>query len=130
MLLRIRTWLQNKLIWIAGSYTLGIVYLSLINPSKLPSTSVSVSDKFLHALAYAVLILIWLSVFNLKNKQKVFFWVFICLTFFGIILEVFQSLVTSYRTADWGDVLANAVGLILGGLIFKLMILIRNRSIQ
>ncbi len=121
MLLRIKIWLQNKLIWITSSYTLGIVFMSLINPNKLPSTSISISDKLLHTLAYAILILLWLSIVNLKSKLKVFFAVFLSLTLFGIILEVLQAWITTYRTADWADVIANTVGLIIGSILFELI---------
>lgn len=122
MLHRIRTWLQNSLIWITGSYTLGIVFLSLINPSKLPSTNLNISDKLLHAFAYAILMLLWLNVFHLKNNLKLFFWIFLSLSVFGIILEVLQSWITTYRTGDWADVVANTIGLITGSLLFKLII--------
>lgn len=81
-------------------------------------------DKFLHALLYFALLILWLFYFYIsktlnQNKYKL---VFILCFVYGVIIEFLQHILTDDRTADIFDVLANTVGLILGMLTFKLAI--------
>ncbi|XGA85186.1 VanZ family protein [Polaribacter sejongensis] len=42
--------------------------------------------------------------------------------FFGIIIEVLQQTLTTYRTGDYKDAIANTVGILLGFIIFNLIL--------
>lgn len=107
--------------YLAVLVTISIGVLSLI---KMPSEgiSVSVSDKFLHVIAYFTLMICWLFALS-KNEQfavRMKYAILGCLIY-GIVLEVLQSALTSYRTASYLDILANSVGIALAVLAFQLI---------
>ncbi len=119
MLKRIKNWLQVNALFIALVISVIIVLLSLIKTNQLPIASVGVSDKALHSFAYLVLTWSWLLVFRKNTSFKTKLVLFAVLLFFGIILELIQGEITHYRTADWKDVVANAIGILLGIFTFK-----------
>lgn len=83
--------------------------------------SVATSDKFLHFIAYFSLMITWLYAFLGKEHfySRIKYLIAGCLLY-GIILEVLQGGVTSYRTASYLDILANSIGIILAVLAFHL----------
>lgn len=119
MLKHIKNWLLVNALFIALVISAIIVLLSLINISQLPTPNIGVSDKVMHAFAYAVLFWSWMLVFrkNISFKTKTL--LFVALFIFGIILELIQGEITNYRTADWKDIVANSTGLFFGFLTFK-----------
>ena len=119
MLKHIKNCLLSNVLLIALTITLSIVFLSLFNTNRLPQTSIKVSDKLLHALAYLVLFWGWMAVFRKSKTLKTAFSLFLVLLFFGIIIELLQGNLTAYRTADWKDVVANTTGLVLGFISFR-----------
>jgi len=93
--------------------------LSLV---KVPESTVNISniDKGYHAIAYFSLGLSWLLSFPISiHKKSVKYTIAISCVFYGIIIEVLQSTLTTYRTASLLDMLANAVGVFMALLIFK-----------
>ena len=116
MLKHIKSLLLDNSRVIALVITSIIITLSLINTKSLASTNIKVSDKVMHAGAYLILIWSWLHVFS-KKKQRIP--ILVILIFFGILLEVLQGILTNYRTADWQDVIANIIGLVVGLISFK-----------
>jgi len=119
MLLHIKNWfLRNSLVF-ALSLSIIVATASLINTNSLPSRNFNISDKALHAFAYFLLIWSWLLVFRNKTSYKSNLLIFGFLIGFGIILELLQGGMMQHRTADWKDVLANVVGLMLGLVTFK-----------
>jgi len=117
---------SKLLLLIAIAYTIIVFYGSLVAPQELPKITKGVSDKWLHALGYFFLFLVWFLFLFFNSKKNNFFscvWkvVFLGLVF-GIIIEILQSELTSSRTAEILDVAANFVGLIIAAfmvLIFK-----------
>lgn len=87
-----------------------IAYQSLVPSSKGPSFSHS--DKFMHALAYAIVA--GVAIFALPQRTLMQLCVGIVL--FGVCIEVGQALLNTGRLASVGDALANAfgAGLVLG----------------
>ncbi|MBL4724333.1 MAG: VanZ family protein [Lutibacter sp.] len=86
---------------------------------KLPS--VQFLDKLLHTSAYFVLTLSWLlaiidKILLQKRTILVVFFVFI----YGIIIEVLQGTLTTYRQADLYDMFANLAGVVIAWLFFTL----------
>ncbi|MBT8091156.1 MAG: VanZ family protein [Gammaproteobacteria bacterium] len=67
------------------------------------------SDKFLHAATFFVLA-VW---FAGQYRRPSYWRIAAGLMLFGCIIELCQLLV-SYRMADWADVAANTVGIIIG----------------
>ena len=115
--------MERKLyLFVAIFLTIGITIGSLITLKevvKLPS--VQFSDKLLHTSAYLVLTLSWLlAIIDKTILQKrttlVVFFVFI----YGIIIEVLQGTLTTYRQADLYDMFANLAGVVIAWLFFTL----------
>lgn len=118
MLKRIKLLSQGNLLIIAISMTLGIVYLSLFKPPK-NVIEVDNIDKVYHFIAYFTLTFVWLITFY-KNPSKKLTVTSLCILF-GIIIEVLQSTLTNYRTADYIDIIANSIGVFIALLFFNLI---------
>jgi VanZ family protein len=71
-------------------------------------------DKLNHAAAFAALCVAALFAFPRSRSNAV--WVALALLCFGGAIEVAQSF-TPTRNAEWGDLLADAVGIAVGGLL-------------
>ena len=67
------------------------------------------SDKFLHAMTFCVLT-IW---FAGQYRRPSYWRIAAGLMLFGCIIE-FCQLMVRYRMADWADIAANTVGIIVG----------------
>ena len=115
MLKHMRAWLRGKIFLIAIIITLSLILLSLV---KIPAHNLGVShlDKWQHCFAYFVLSISWLLVFYKKKKKLL---VIICCILLGVIIEILQNRLTSYRTGDYYDVIANSFGVLLGLLVFN-----------
>ena len=118
MLKRIKNLLKDKLILIAIVITIVVLSLSLI---KMPETGVNVAniDKVYHSFAYFTLTIVWLLSFY-KFPQKKHLITLSCI-FFGIIIEVLQTVLTDYRTGDILDVFANSLGSLLALFVFSMI---------
>tara|TARA_R110001592_G_scaffold82842_1_gene245258 strand:- start:59 stop:427 length:369 start_codon:yes stop_codon:yes gene_type:complete len=119
MLKRIKKLLKGNLFIIALIISITIVFLSLL---KLPSSKINIIniDKAYHSIAYFALGITWLFAYYKKPEKKYF--IVICCIIFGIIIEVLQSKLTSYRTGDYVDAIANSCGVLLALLIFNLFV--------
>ncbi len=118
MLRDIKNLLERNALWLAVLATLGVAILSLGAVPKLNiGLDLKSSDKYLHFIAYFSLCLLWF--FALKDRlHRYFFRILIPfgLILYGIILEGLQGGLTTYRTADIYDAVANTAG-VLGGMI-------------
>jgi len=110
---------KDRIVFISISITLFIAYLSL---KKIESFSVGIShsDKIYHAIAYFLLGLTWLLSFpkSLQNKSLKYAIVISCVIY-GIVVEVLQGTLTTYRTASLLDIIANIVGVLIAMMVFK-----------
>ena len=121
MLQDIKKLLERNALFLAILATLVLAFLSL---SAIPKINLGLGiksgDKYLHFFAYFVLSSLWY--FALKNKisEKVFkIFVPLGLILYGIILEGLQSGLTTYRTGDIYDAIANSAGVIVALIIFN-----------
>ena len=107
--------LANSL-YIAILITVLIACLSLIKAAPIPY-SISNGDKWQHGFAYFVLTISWF--FTLKKTFSTYKYIvtFSCI-FYGIILEILQQTLTTFRTGDVLDVLANSLGVCIALFIF------------
>jgi VanZ family protein len=119
MLKRIKNLLKGSIFIIALIISITIVFLSLL---QLPSSKINIIniDKAYHSIAYFALGITWLFAYYKKPEKKYF--IVICCIIFGIIIEVLQSSLTSYRTGDYVDAIANSCGVLLALLIFNLFV--------
>lgn len=66
-------------------------------------------DKWLHAITFAILA-VW---FSGQYRRESYWRVGLGLIFFGVFIEICQRMVT-YRSSEWYDILADAVGILVG----------------
>ena len=75
-------------------------------------------DKWAHIFLFLVLVFLWCRIFwkstsTIKNKK-----IFITITFlsviYGIAMEVIQHYFIPFRSFDYGDMIADAVGSVAG----------------
>lgn len=82
----------------------------------MPNVGVTFSDKIFHLLAYVVLTFLWINTilykFELKKQSAILYGAIFCIIF-GIVIEVLQGSLTSYRSSDFYDVVANTCGVLL-----------------
>ena len=96
-----------------AGFVLIVVILSLAPPSALPPQAFSLWDKAQHALAFVVL-----AVFGLQAYPGRWPWVVGGLLVLGGAIELAQALV-GWRTGDVADWCADAIGMWVGGVLFK-----------
>lgn len=119
MLKPIKSLLENNAIYIAVVITISILFGSLVKSEFIVVESISVSDKMYHLIAYFLLMLSWLYAFFKKEKfQKHVKYIILGCFIFGIVIEILQGIITSYRTASYLDILANTIGVLLAVVIF------------
>ena len=119
MLKHIKSLLEDNAIYIAVFFTISITIGSLVKSDFIVVKSISVSDKIYHLIAYFLLMLSWLYVFCKKETfQKNVKYVILGCIIFGIIIEILQGIITSYRTASYLDIVANTIGVLLAVVIF------------
>lgn len=108
--------------WWRGAFAtcaLAVLLLSLLpGGADLPSTG---WDKTNHALAFFVLALLGFRAFAGRASA-----VLAGLLAYGALIELLQSF-TSYRFAEWGDLLGDALGLLLAWTLMQLSAFARRR---
>lgn len=89
-----------------------VVYLSLV-PAP-PQLEVTYGDKLQHIAAYAAMAY-WFAMLEItsRGKKRV---AMVALILLGVLLEFLQGQ-SGYRTFDAGDILANTMGVLIGGTI-------------
>ncbi|TXD82445.1 VanZ family protein [Subsaximicrobium wynnwilliamsii] len=113
ILLALKKWALPLLVLYAFALTAG----SLVNTGGMPDLGSSFDDKIYHAVAYSIFTILIYNVLKLKNFESRIFIAVVAVLVYGIIIEVLQYLLTTYRTLDGYDILANSIGAILGMLL-------------
>ena len=105
--------LRLKKLW----YLIAVLMLAAVTViSLVPAPDVGVGDKLSHVLTYFVLAG-WYGL--LAANRSVLGWSLLGLFAYGAVIELLQGM-TSYRYAEWGDLAANGIGILLGaGLYFS-----------
>ncbi len=103
---------------IAVVYTLIITTLSLVPLGRISVGGFNPTDKMLHGVAYFILTLLWLFYYLMKKSgipdyKWGFFNISALVIVFGMLIEVLQGVLTSYRQPDWADILANSIGVLI-----------------
>jgi VanZ family protein len=106
---------------------LATIFIGILSLSAVPKLNIGLGiksgDKYLHFIAYFGLSSIWYFALKDKIQKRLYnFFVPLALIFYGIILEGLQSGITTYRTGDIYDALANTVGVIVSLVVFKRII--------
>ncbi|WP_316634178.1 VanZ family protein [uncultured Flavobacterium sp.] len=93
-----------------------IAYFCLTDASNIPAINFPSIDKIVHFCFHFGFTISWIVFFKkeLKGKDandyKAYLVSFIFSVFFGITIEILQSVITTTRASDVSDVLANALG--------------------
>lgn len=121
MLALIKNLYKANAVTIAVSLTAIVAYLSLSKISSItPVIKIDNVDKYQHSLAYFGLTLSWLfAAQKIKTKPSFKFWMVLFVFLFGVLMEILQQELTTYRTADFFDVLANTSGIIIAYVFFQ-----------
>ncbi len=121
MLTLIKNSLAKTSLYFAFLCTAGIAFLSLV---RLPQggLQVNASDKLLHGIAYFFLAIFWLiAMAQPKCRYTHSWWVLGGCLIYGIVIEVLQGALTSYRTASYLDILANSGGIAVAFFVFLVL---------
>lgn len=93
-----------------------ITYFCLTDSSNIPSVNFPSIDKIVHFCFHFGFTISWILFFKkeLKGKapddSKAYLISFIFSVFFGITIEILQSVLTLTRASDVSDILANTIG--------------------
>lgn len=117
--------MAHKILFLlAAAYTLLLTVSSLLSLKQIPLDDFSANDKILHCIAYFFLAILWSSYLWFSQKEfsklKIQGLVGAGAFLFGIIIEILQGGLTSYREGDIYDVLANAAGILAALLLVSL----------
>ncbi|KJD32623.1 hypothetical protein PK35_09550 [Tamlana nanhaiensis] len=88
----------------------------------MPEVDISFADKIFHFVTYALLMGLWYFslVYTLKfSPKKGMLYAFIIAFVFGMIIEVLQDTLTTTRSLDVFDVVANTFGALLATLVLS-----------
>jgi VanZ family protein len=105
--------LRLRLLWLSIGYLLVATVLYLSLTSKLPieiGGLFDYEDKLYHAVAYFILMAWFAQIYHQSNQRIIIALIF---TVMGLMVEYLQSL-NPARYAEFGDMIANAAGVILG----------------
>ncbi len=111
---------MNLILKIIGNkYTAILWTITIFILCTLPSDAlkeVNVYDKFAHLGVFAIFSFLWL------NSSKNFIIIIISGIFYGIFIEFWQGILPDsfHRSLDWMDAIADAVGVVIGWIIFKI----------
>lgn len=118
MLKAIKNLLQGNSLIFALLITIAIAVVSLVK-LQIQQIDIDHADKYGHALAYFVLTFLW--IFHLQKNRELTVALLLagCFSFFyGIVIEILQGTLTSYRTISYYDVIANTIGILLAIVFF------------
>ena len=90
--------------------TVGIAIISLMESSYVPQV-VSLQDKLIHGVMYALLAISWAV--PLVDK-KASLWVLLAVIGYGALMEVLQRFCTLTRSGEMADLYADAIGAAVG----------------
>ena len=117
LLLVLKKWALPLVIF----YALTLTLLSLVHIGDIPDLGSSFDDKIYHVIAYFVFMLLVYNYYRSKDTSNKTVISAIVVVLYGIIIEVLQNIVTSYRTFDPYDALANALGVILAVAVLRFL---------
>ena len=118
----IKKLLERNALFIAIFFTILVALVSLVSLKDVHLIKTHNSDKYGHFLVYFILSLCWLNVINKRPHGIIAnYIIIIILISYGIILEVLQDILTTYRQADLYDIVANSAGVIFAVILFNTM---------
>lgn len=118
----IKNLLGRSSLYLAIGFAILILVLSLVKLQNMPDLGgFRHLDKIKHMFAYSILSFFWLLSCQLGKIKIKYLHLIAVMIVYGVIIEILQSSLTSYRTGDLLDILANTTGILLGYLVLKLV---------
>ena len=122
--------LNKKALFFSVAYAIALAVLSLItiDLESIEEVVPTFSDKLFHFLAYTLLTYLWFNTFYFRfkmSKKKAVIYASSLSFLFGIIIEVLQKIITSTRSFDTLDILANTIGV-----FFMLLFILFTNIVQ
>ena len=116
---------ERNFLLLAIIWTVLITVASLVSSSAIPKVNLLWNDKIVHFLFYFFFVVFWSFALH-KNfyLKKYSFIIVVFAIFYGIIIEVLQSVLTKTREADLFDAFANSLGAIVG---FVGFLIVKNK---
>ena len=111
-LLRIQ---ESRTLLLAVGWFLFITFLFFLPGSALPSDdwmSKIAFDKWVHVGFFSILTYLWSKVFQPKGIKALY--LFLSALAYGYLVEICQHEWVVHRSFDWGDLIADAAGSIIG----------------
>lgn len=94
------------------SYLSALTFLSLFSFGNISTLGTEFDDKLNHFLAHAILVILAFNYYRFLPTTKVLLISLLTSICYGIIIEVFQLVLTTDRTFDFYDLIANFTGAI------------------
>lgn len=115
--------------WFPLFWALSILFLCTIGTEDLPSVGfldLFSFDKFVHTLMFGVLTLTLVVAFRRQARfsilsKKAILIAFVSAVFYGTAIEILQYTMSTGRSAEWQDIVANTLGCVLGVYFFRLV---------
>ena len=113
---------KNFLLFFALFWTFIVTYLSLASIDSQLGNEIHIKnkDKIVHFVFYFLFVFLWSFYANFKKiipnpSSKILLIAIV----YGIMMEIFQEVFTTDRTADVFDVVANSLGATIGYISIK-----------
>lgn len=107
---------------------LTVVYLSFFKPASIQLSEVFNFDKVAHLCMYFGMSgMLWLEFIRSHKKENAPLWrvwvgALLCPVLFSGGIELLQEYATTYRSGDWWDFAANAIGSSLASIVGYLLL--------
>lgn len=118
MIIKVLSEPKKKSFWLALGWTFLILFLSFKSASSFKTKlTFPNQDKVVHFMFYFVFVFLWYRFLFSIKKNSIGFVLFVCLFAFGLglIVEYLQGVLTVDRSSDVYDVMANGLGVVVGG---------------
>ena len=99
-------------LFLALSYSILIIFVSLIKieVENIAVLNITHLDKIIHAGIYFIFCILWFVPLRGLFKNATLLYVFLFSIFYGLLIELLQENLTSYRNFELEDILSNSIG--------------------
>jgi VanZ family protein len=111
-------------------WTLLILFLCLMPAKDIPHVRVPLADKWVHFIFFGGFSFLWLCAYPVRKSGRLTA-VFFTSVAFGAFIELLQWAFSALgRSADWLDIVADAIGGLLGVLLFYTLSRVALKKLQ
>lgn len=112
---------KKRAVVLALSWTILILVACLIPGREVPDVHIPMIDKWVHFVIFGGFSFLWLCTFHKNNTTKSIL-IFLASVLLGYVVELLQgSGITAGRSYDVYDILADAIGGLMGVILFYIL---------